>query len=203
MDTSGLAQENEEEDEEEESNDEGEFNGEVVGIVPKKEQQTASSSTFAKSKTTKSATKKPSSKNKPKEKKSVHRDYSMEDKPKVNKRNTKKSNKCPFEKDHKKCGMRGLSEEQIIGNLDSGYLKGATCSVCKKVVVHKTTLTDEEKAKETMFNAKLLLFTCENFRATNYISCRFCMCRQCYIDIFIHDEKGDQKGARRSGRNRK
>ena len=161
-------------------NDEEHSNEEVLGTVPKIE-----SSTSTKSKQTKS--------------KRTSNDYSKDIAPKK-KKNNEKSTKCPFAVDHKKNGIRGLSEEQIIGNLDSGYLLGASCSVCNKVIVHKNNLTDEEKATETMFNRKLLLLTCDNFRAANDVSCRFCMCGQCYRDICINDEKSADKGARRSRR---
>ena len=209
FDTSGLVIDNEDEDDEEIINDEGEFNGDAVGVVAKVEQQNTSSSSSRKNSKINKATKQSSAKSNekekivPSEKKSVYRDYSKEDEPKEKKPNKKKSTKCPFEKDHRKNGMNGLSEEQIVGNLDTGYLKGATCGACKKIIVSKNTLSEEEKEKETMFNTKLLLFTCENYRAANDISCKYCMCRQCYIDIYITDEKSYQQGTRRSGRNRK
>ena len=54
-----------------------------------------------------------------------------------------------------------------------------------------------------MFNIKLLLFTCDNFRADNDASCTFCMSSQCHIDVRINDEKDNNEGTRRSRRNRK
>lgn len=181
--------------------DEEHSNEEALGTVPKIEPSTTSSSISTKSKRTSKATKPAPKPMPPKEKKSARRDYSKDVAPKEKKKNNAHSTKCPFAVDHKKNGIRGLSEEQIIGNLDSGYLLGASCSVCNKVIVNKNNLTDEEKATETMFNRKLLLLTCDNFRAANDVYCRFCMCGQCYRDIYINDEKSADKGARRSRRN--
>ena len=138
-----------------------------------------------------------------KEKKSVHEDYSKDDEPKKKKWNDKRTIKCPLVGDYKKKELTGLLEEEIVGNLDSGYLLGAKCSACQKVIVSKTKLADEEKATKTLFNRKFFLFTCDNFRAANGMSCVFCMCGQCHVDLHINDKNDNNKGTRRSRRSRK
>ena len=72
----------------------------------------------------------------------------------------------------------------------------------QKVIAHKTNLTDEEMKTETMFNRKHKLFTCDNFRAANDVSCAFYMRGQCHMDVYINDEKENDR-ARKSRRTRK
>ena len=110
------------------------------------------------------------------EKESVHWDYSKDSALKKKKKSTKYDTKCPFAANHKKEELTGLLEEQIVGNLDSGYLLGAKCSASEKVITHKTNLTIEQIVTETMFNRKLKLFTCDNFRFANDTSCAFYVC---------------------------
>ena len=71
------------------------------------------------------------------EKESVHWDYSKDSALKKKKKSTKYDTKCPFAANHKKEELTGLLEEQIVGNLDSGYLLGAKCSASEKVIAHK------------------------------------------------------------------
>ena len=86
-------------------------------------------------------------------------------------------------------------------NLENGYLSGARCSVCEKIIVNKSNLINEESASETIFNKKNLMFSCENYSTSKEIPCSFCMCRQCYVDVSINDEKNDDTPmARRSKR---
>ena len=135
------------------------------------------------------------------EKQSVCKDYSKEDKP-VKQSNKKKGVvKCQYLINHKKKEFTGLSEEQIPSNLEKGYLLGSTCSVCNKSIVNKTKLTDKESESETMFNRKCLLCVCDNFKAANDITCSFCMCQQCFVDISFKDKK-DEGTNRRSKRNK-
>ena len=135
------------------------------------------------------------------EKQSVYKDYSKEDEPVKTSRKKKGVVKCPCLIYHKKKELTGLSQEQIISNLEKGYLLGSKCSACKKNIVNKTKLTDKESESETMFNRKCLLFVCDNFRAPKDITCSFCMCHQCHVDISSKDEK-DEGTNRRSIRNK-
>ena len=69
-----------------------------------------------------------------------------------------------------------MSEEKIVANLEKGYLIGAYCSVCNKVIISKTKLLEQELATKTIFNIKQLLFTCDNYSAAKDTHCSFCMC---------------------------
>ena len=94
-----------------------------------------------------------------------------------------------------------MSEEQIVANLEKGYLKGTHCGACNKVIVNKTKLTEQESATETIFNTKKLLFTCDNHRKKN--KCSFCMCRKCFVDVSNNkDKENKNEGVRKSTRKR-
>jgi len=134
------------------------------------------------------------------EKQSVYTDYSKEDNQVPKKAKMKHVLKCPYAMNHKKKELTGLSEEQIVANLEKGYLLGAKCSLCNKVIVNKTRLTDQEAATETIFNSKSLLFSCDNYKAAMDIPCIFCMCLRCFVDISINYGKDNNEGARRSSR---
>ena len=130
------------------------------------------------------------------QKKSTYKDYGKDDDLIKNNPNKKKrTSKCPHVGMHEKRDLAGLSEEQDVRNLDNGYLSGAHCSVCKKVIVNKTKLTEQESATETMFNKKRLLFTCNNYSAANDMHCSFFICHQCFVDVSKNDNNA---GARRS-----
>ena len=144
----------------------------------------------------------------PIEKQSIRREESDEEAPK--KKKAKKSNKkkgpgkllpCPFLKHHKNNEMIGLSEEEEVRNLTKGYLFGTKCGACKRKLVNKTKLSEEESKTETSFNSKRTYFTCENFKSAKNIRCSFCMCRECCISINAKDS--DIGTSRRSTRRNK
>ena len=134
------------------------------------------------------------------EKKSVHKNYDKKDDQIEKNPKRKRTSKCPHVGMHQKRELTGLSEEQIVANLEKGYLRGAHCSVCKKIIVNKKKLTTQESATKTMFSMKRLLFTCDNYSAANDINCTFCMCRQCFVDVSINDKNDTNPEARKSRR---
>ena len=119
------------------SKDKEEINNIVLGNMPKIKESTTSLSSLTKHER-RTTWKKASPKPQPvKEKKSVHEDYSKDDEPKKKKWNDKRTIKCPLVGDYKKKELTGLLEEEIVGNLDSGYLLGTKCSACKKLLLIK------------------------------------------------------------------
>ena len=184
-----------------------EDNARDLHTVAKTENKTTSSSSTSSNKRKRSSTPKPrpQQQSAPIEKQSIRREDSDEELPK--KKKAKKSNKkkgpektlpCPCIRDHKNHDMNGLSEETDVRNLSKGCLFGAKCGACKKKLVNKPNLSEEESKNETIFNSKLTCFPCENFKSTKNIRCSFCMCRDCYVRINAKDS--DAATSRRSSR---
>ena len=92
----------------------------------------------------------------------------------------------------------GLLQEQIVSTLEKGYLIGAHCSACIKVIVNKTKLIEQELATKTMFNMKWLLLTYDNYSAAKDTYFFFCISHQCFIDVSINNTNDNNEGARRS-----
>ena len=76
------------------------------------------------------------------EKKSVHKNYDEKDDQIEKNPKRKRTSKCPHRGMYQKRELVGLSEEQIATNLEIGYLIGAHCSICNKVIITKTKLIE-------------------------------------------------------------
>ena len=58
----------------------------------------------------------------------------------------------------------------------------------QKNIVNKLKLNKEELKKETLFNKKMMLFSCKNFKTMKHVRCSFCMRRQCDVSINSKDD---------------
>ena len=130
----------------------------------------------------------------------MYKEYTKENKQIEKNPKKKRASKYPYAGMYQKRELMGLSEEQIIANLEKGYLIGAHYSVCNKVIANKMKLEGQESATETMFNKKRLLFNYNNYSTAKDIHCSFCMYYQYFIDISINNKNNKNEGARRLSR---